>query len=157
MWHTFHIHKTCSTSNSLRLAISYLCVLYPVVEFRGISVAISKHYQCTSMSIGQSLQVLLSTQPCEQSNWPIYCAISPKMAEILYGHCVCDTISCTTICGREKLCHNFLYARHTARNIFSSRVFMQSALRCKENNRIFSCKFLTIKSDIWKKNIQMLF
>ena len=88
-----------------------------MLEFSGISVAISKHYQCTSMCIGQ---VLLSTQPCEQSNWPIYCSISQKMAEILYGHCVCDTITGTTICGRKKLCHNFLYTRHTARNIFSS-------------------------------------
>ena len=108
-----------------------------------ISVAITKHYQCTSLRIGQSLQVLLSTQPCEQSNWPIYCAISPKMAEILYGHCVCDTISCTTICGREK-CAIISYMLDILQEILLalfSRVFMQSVLRCKESNRIFLANF----------------
>ena len=111
-----------------------------MVEFRGISVAISKHYQCTSMSIGQSLQVLLSTQPCEQSNWPIYCAISPKMAEILYGHCVCVILSAVLLYVVEKNCAIISYTLGILQEILLalfSRVFMQSILCCKENNTIF--------------------
>ena len=123
-----------------------------------ISVAITKHYQCTSVRIGQSLQVLLSTQPCEQSNWPIYCAISPKMAEILYGHCVCDTVSCTTICGREK-CAIISYMLDILQEILLalfSRVFMQSVLRCKESNRIFLANFRPSSQIFEKKHTNVV-
>ena len=103
------------------------------------------------MRIGQSLQVLLSAQPCEQSN---YCAISQKMAEILYGHCVCVILSAVLLYVVEKNCAIISYTLGILQETFLalfSRVFMQSVLCCKENNRIFSCKFLTIKSDIWGK------
>ena len=44
------------------------------------------------MHIDQSNQYYNSGQPSEQSDWFIYCAISP---EILYGHYVCDAINYT--------------------------------------------------------------
>ena len=33
--------------------------------------------------------------PSEQSDWFIYCAISLKIAEILYGHYMCDSTNYT--------------------------------------------------------------
>ena len=33
--------------------------------------------------------------PSEQSDWFIYCAISQKIAEILYGHDKCDATNYT--------------------------------------------------------------
>ena len=44
------------------------------------------------------LQLLLSRQPSEQSDWFIFCAISPQIALfILYGHCVCSGINYTVM------------------------------------------------------------
>ena len=33
--------------------------------------------------------------PSEQSDWFIYCAISQKIAEILYGHYMCESTNYT--------------------------------------------------------------
>ena len=35
--------------------------------------------------------------PSEQSDWFIYCAISQKIVEILYGHYMCDSTNYTII------------------------------------------------------------